>query len=374
MTLLLLCLASPTLVAATNTVINALTWTRGRVTGDLSDVSVCIPARDEEDTLEAVVRAALDSDPMEVVVCDDNSTDATPKILRTLQTRDPRLRILNAPPLPAGWVGKVRACHLLSQAARGSTLVFVDADTQVRPGGLQRMVHLLTSHSASVVTAVPRQVVGSWMERLVVPLLHVTYVSWLPLALVWASNNSWFVAANGQIVAVHRDALADIGGFEAIKDQLVDDMALCKRAKDHGHRVVFADGHHMADCRMYSSASEVWQGFSKNIFEGIGESVLALVAISSLYILAFVAPYGVAIASVWVPELRVFAATILGVTLACRIALAIRHRHPVSSVVTHPIGALVLIAIAFNSMRWSRNGTIQWAGRTYPRLSSRDTS
>jgi chlorobactene glucosyltransferase len=238
---------------------------------------------------------------------------------------------------------------------------------------LQRVVQLLEHHNASIVTAVPRQVVGSWMERLVVPLLHVTYTSWLPLALVWASADPRFVAANGQIVGIRRSALTDIGGFESIKDQVVDDMALCLRAKERGHRVVFADGHHMANCRMYRSASEVWQGFSKNIFEGLGESVLALTAVSVLYILAFVAPYVLAIASVWLPQLRPLAITVLSVALLSRIFLAIRHRHPVSSVVFHPIGVLVLIAIAWNSMRWSRNGAIRWAGRTYPRLSSRDT-
>ncbi|MFT6233889.1 MAG: chlorobactene glucosyltransferase [Myxococcota bacterium] len=211
------------------------------------------------------------------------------------------------------------------------------------------------------------------MERLVVPLLHVTYTSWLPLALVWASRNPRFLAANGQIVGIHRTALGDIGGFEAIKDQVVDDMALCRRAKVRGHRVVFADGHHMANCRMYDSASEVWEGFSKNIFEGLGESIIALTAVSGLYILAFVAPYILAAVAVWQPALRPLAGVVLGVALASRIALAIRHRHPVSSVIFHPFGVLVLIAIAWNSMRWSKSGTIRWAGRTYPRLSSRDT-
>ena len=211
------------------------------------------------------------------------------------------------------------------------------------------------------------------MERLVVPLLHVTYTSWLPLALVWASKNPRFLAANGQIVGIRRSALTEIGGFEAIKDQVVDDMALCRRAKEHGHRVVFADGHHMANCRMYDSASQVWEGFSKNIFEGLGESIIALTAVSTLYILAFVAPYVLAMASIWLPELRPVAVTMLSVALLSRIALAIRHKHPVTSVVFHPLGVLVLIAIAWNSMRWSRSGTIHWAGRTYPRLSSRDT-
>ena len=365
-------LAVPPVLALLIALINAFTWTRGKPAGPTEDLSVCIPARNEIATIEQVVRAALASNPMEVVVCNDNSTDGTGEALARIAAEDTRLRVFNAPPLPVGWVGKVRACHLLARHARGNTLVFVDADTTLLSGGLSRVADLLTRYRAGIVTAVPRQEVRTPMERLVVPLLHVTYTAWLPLALVWLSRDPRFMAANGQILGIRRDTLDAIGGFEAIRDQVVDDMALCRRAKTGGHRVVFADGHHIASCRMYGSAREVWEGFSKNIFEGLGESVPALIAASLLYISAFVLPYALLPASLLAPSLLPVALTGLAATLTLRLVLAVRHGHPLSSVVMHPVGILVLIAIAWNSMRWSRSGQIRWAGRVYPRLSARD--
>lgn len=361
-------LVSPVFVALAMAVVNRVSWTRGRPADDPSGVTVCIPARDEAATIEAVVGAALASAAVAVWVCDDGSTDGTSKILARLAEQHDRLHILTAPPLPAGWVGKVRACHLLSQAATTPLLVFVDADTTLRPGGLARVVGLLDHYTAGIVTAVPRQELGTWLERWVIPLLHLTYVSWLPLALVWRSNNPSVLAANGQILGVRRDVLDDIGGFAAIRRELVDDMALCRRAKQRGHRVVFADGHDIATCRMYRSAPAVWQGFSKNIFEGLGGSLGALVAVSALYLCAFVLPYALLVASVSAPALLPVALTSVLANVALRSLLAQRHGHPLVSVLVHPLAVVVLVTIAWNSMLWSRRGQIRWAGRVYPGL------
>lgn len=362
-------------VAAVNTLINRLTWERGRPGQAFKGrVSVLIPARDEVLNIERCVRAALSSEhPVhEVVVYDDGSTDGTGEVLRQLQRALPRLRVVNGTPLPDGWVGKPHACHQLARHATGSLLLFVDADTLLEPEGVGRITEQLTRHDAQLVTAVPRQVTGSAYEHLVLPLLTLTYTSWLPLALIHKVSSPAVLAANGQLLAIRRDAYDRIGGFRAVRREVVDDMAFCRLAKQRGLKVVFADGFEMARCRMYRSADEVRRGFSKNLYEGVGGSPFSLVAALGLYLLAFVWPYlALTLGLTVAPGLLLPGAIGVGLNLTLRLSLANRFEHRLPAVLLHPIAVLALAEIAVNSWRWSRAGRIRWAGRTYAARSSR---
>jgi chlorobactene glucosyltransferase len=357
--------------------LNLLTWPRGTRTATFpGTVSVCIPARNEEATIGACVDAVLaQRHPLlEVVVYDDGSTDATPDLLAERAARDPRLRVVQGQGLPEGWVGKPHACHQLARHARGDLLLFVDADVTLDPDAVGRVASLLAHHEAEVLTAVPGQDTGSLVERLVLPLLHLTYTAWLPLFLVHTTHDPRFLAANGQILAVRRHTYDALGGFEAVRTEVVDDMAFCRRAKRARRRVVFADGSTLARCRMYTSAREVWEGFSKNLYEGLGESPLMLGLVVMLYSLAFIVPYLLLAASPLVPALLLPAAIGVGLNLAVRGALALRFGHPLDGVLLHPVAVAVLLAIAFNSWRWAASGTIRWAGRTYAAKARRGTS
>ena len=355
-------------IALANTVLNLLWWPRGRIGGPRPDpATVAIPARNEERNITASVRAALASDPPvpQVLVADDHSTDDTPALLRGLAAEDDRLQVVHPPDLPPGWVGKPHACHHLARAATGDWIVFVDADTVLQPDGLHRLMDLARRYRADVVTAVPQQRTVTLPERWILPLLHLTYTAWLPQILVWATADPRFLAANGQVLAISREAYDAIGGFESVRGAVVDDMALCARAKRAGRRVVFADGHHIATCRMYRSMDEIWRGFSKNIYRGLGSPV-ALSGALALYLSGFVLPY-VALGAglLALPGLVVPAAVAVGLNLALRGLLALRHGHSVGSVLAHPLAVLALCAIALNSFRWHRRGAVAWAGRIY---------
>jgi chlorobactene glucosyltransferase len=375
------------LVALLMTLFNLTTWPRGRrgtffgarASSPGKKVSVLIPARNEESTIERCVRAVLEGSHSvhEVLVYDDQSTDQTPAILTRLGEEFDELRVVQAQELPTGWVGKPHACHRLSQAAGGEVLVFVDADTFLQDDGLERIASLFvgkqTDHTqADIVTAVPRQKNVGFLERLVLPLLHLTYTSWFPLMLVYKSQDPKFLAANGQLLAIDRSTYDDIGGFESVRDEVVDDMALCRRAKQAGHTVVFADGFDMATCRMYGSAGEVWQGFSKNLYEGVGARPGALLAVIVIYSVAFVVPYfALGAALIGVGGLLVPAIVGVGANVILRAVLAWRFHQPWEGIVLHPIGVLALLGIALNSFRWHMRDSIIWSGRSYARKSRR---
>lgn len=350
------------------TLFNEFFWPRGKAGSTFEGkLSVLIPARNEERNIEGAVRSVFEGSltPDELIVFDDGSTDQTPDILAKLQAEYPRLRVEQGNGLPAGWVGKPHACHRLSEFASGDVLLFLDADVELQPQGLEHLAHVFEKHSAKVVTAVPRQVTQSLVEKLILPLLHLTYTSWLPLPLIWLTHDPRFLAANGQVLAFRRDAYDQIGGFEAIKKEVVDDMAICRNAKAAKQRVVFADGHDIARCRMYQSPKEVWEGFSKNLYEGIGAHPLALLFVIALYITTFVLPYVALVAAVFIPQLLLPALAGVGANLLLRLVLAFRHGHHPISVLLHPIGVVGLMGIAINSFVWHTKGAIQWSGRVY---------
>jgi len=146
-------------------------------------VSVLIPARDEEAGIVASLTAALASAGLvfEVVVMDDSSTDETASRVRSVAEADPRVRLEPAPPLPSGWNGKQHACWALAHIAKGELLCFVDADVQLQPQALARMTSYLLRDDIALVSGFPREITVTWMEQLLLPLIHFVLLGFLPI-------------------------------------------------------------------------------------------------------------------------------------------------------------------------------------------------
>lgn len=383
-------LAGPALLALALVVFNAVFWTRGRPLPEAASaapggVSVLIPARDEVANIERCVRAAdAARGPItEIVVYDDDSTDGTGEVLAALQAELPRLRVIHGDGLPAGWVGKPYALHRLSVAARSEVLLNIDADVTLRAEGLLRMLSLLGSPDqvpggldAALVTAVPRQRTGSLVERSMIPLLHLSYVAWLPMPLIHRTRDPRVLAANGQLLLVRRSALDAVGGWAGVRAALVDDMALCREMKRSGRRVVFADGDRMADCRMYTDGPSLWRGFSKNFYEGIGGHPLGLIMVMALHLLIFVAPYVALPIAALRGDTPLMAAAAIGVAanVMLRLIMAARHGHSLFSVLVHPLAVLAMMGVLLDSYRCSRRGDIRWRGRSYAARAQREAA
>ena len=157
--------------------------TPGRATGPLPAVSILIPARNEERHIARSVQAALASRGVEfeVVVMDDHSTDRTAEIVDTVARENPRLRLVEAPPLPQGWAGKQHACFTLAREATAPLVLFIDADVELAADAAARAAGFLLESDADLASGFPRQITRSPLEKLVIPLIHFILLGYLPL-------------------------------------------------------------------------------------------------------------------------------------------------------------------------------------------------
>ena len=324
-------------------------------------VSVLIPARNEQATIGAACAHALASVGVvvEVIVLDDHSTDRTRSIVGAIG--DVRLRLASAPALAPGWSGKQSACAHLATLASHELMVFVDADVRLAPEAVSRMAGFMQRHAVGLASGFPRQIVGSWSERLVLPLIHFLLLGFLPMGLMRRSVSPAFGAGCGQLFIARRADYRLAGGHAAIRASLHDGLKLPRAFRAAGIRTGLFDATELATCRMYSDASSLWEGLTKNATEGMGTPralplwTVVLVGGQILPLLLLVLVPG------WVSGAAVSA------SIGLRLLLAWRFRQPVLSAVLHPIGVAALLVVQWAALiRCVRGVPATWRGRAYP--------
>jgi glycosyltransferase involved in cell wall biosynthesis len=231
-------------------------------------LSVIIPARNEEDCLGDCLRSLVSQSESvwqlgrnwEILVIDDNSTDRTHAIASSF----PRVTVLHAPALQKGWTGKTNAVWTGANAGRGEWLLFTDADTMHEPGHLSLAIVEAERHNVAMLSYSPRQMVTGLWQRALMPLvfseLSVTY----PPAKV-CDPETHLAAANGQFLLVRRDVYFRIGGHEAVKDAVLEDVELANIIKRRKLGLRFRYAPEAVSTRMYRSFGAMFEGWSKNL-------------------------------------------------------------------------------------------------------------
>ena len=258
-------------------------------------ISVLIPARDEQDHIAATVTGALeqrDVPDLEVLVLDDASADDTPRIVAALADANPALRLLTGTddPLPEGWLGKPWACARLADEASGSALVFVDADVDLAPDAVAALVDTLRAGGFALVAPYPLQIAGGWLERLVQPLVTWSWAATLPLRWAESSRRPSLSAANGQLLVIDAAAYRSLGGHDAVRGDVIEDVALMRAAKIAGFRTATVDGSNLATCRMYAGSDQVVDGYAKSLWSAFGGPA-GSIAVNGLLLLIYVVPF-----------------------------------------------------------------------------------
>ncbi len=331
-------------------------------------VSLLIPARDEETSIRAALEAALASTgvELEIVVLDDGSTDRTAEIVRSFAARDARVRLESAPPLPAGLRGKPHACAVLAEKASYEILAFQDADVRLAPDGLARAAAFLESTGAGLVSGFPRQETGTFLEVVLIPLMHWVLLGFLPIDRMRQSRHPAYGAACGQLLLAKRSAYEVAGGHRAIAAYVHDALKLARSFRAAGFATDLFDATPIATCRMYESAPQVWEGLAKNATEGMG-SPAGIVPWTLVLGLGQVAPpilLGLGLATgapIWVLALAALALT---AGWAARSAAASRFRQPLLGAFLHPLGIALFLAIQWHALvRHVAGKPAVWKGR-----------
>lgn len=329
-------------------------------------VSVLVPMRNEARNVKGLVTSLKKQTypHLEVLLLDDESTDGTSSALELAVRGDKRFRILQGQPKPEHWIGKVFACHQLSEGASGDYLLFLDADVRVEPEAVERALGLMQHHKISLLSGFSRFILPTWLNKLLVPLQHFIVLFHLPVGL--ANWTKWpsATAAHGGFMFFERTAYNAIGGHESVKENIVEDVAISKRMKSKGFRMWIVNITSVASCRMYETNEEVWQGFSKNIFNGIGRSVPLAIGIMLFYGIFYVGSGVLALLALILEE-RIMLLPYVLITMQAGIVY-IKTREPVSLAFLLPFASFVFILLLFSAMRNALKGQpVEWKGRFY---------
>ena len=346
-------------------------------------ISVCVPARNEERNIRRCVEALLAQTypNLEVIVLDDRSTDSTPAALEDLVKVVNRgkvpLKVVNGSDLPSGWAGKPHALTQAAAVAHGEWLCFVDADTFVTPDALVAVYTKALETKADLFTIMTRQIMLTFWERAVLPLVMLALsVGFSPRKV--NDPNRKDAIANGQFIFIKRAVYEAIGGHKSIMGSIVEDKDMAVLVKGKGYRLVVADGREVASTRMYTSLAEMWEGWTKNIYLGLRDDRgLLMLGVFGAF-LAFTAAL---LLPLWV--VGGVALTVTGSDLEGRVVLieaillwsyllywrVLASRGmgiPVWYALTIPIGAGVFAAMMLTSAWNVLSGKgVTWKGRTY---------
>ncbi|HWG89969.1 MAG TPA: glycosyltransferase [Candidatus Thermoplasmatota archaeon] len=330
-------------------------------------VSIIVPARNEADVIERCLRSLtkLDYPDYEVLVVDGGSTDGTRELARAFG----KVRVLEEPPLPSGWVGKSWACHAGAREATGEYLLFTDADTVHAPESLRLTVGEALVREADLFTGYTQQELPTFWERVVMPPIFLLIATAVGGVSPRSMRNPRRAIANGQYLLFRREGYDAVGGHAAVKGRMAEDLALARLVAARGLRSWPVSLVGLVTVRMYRRPREMWRGWRKNTAEGAVSTPLGLTVLTALTFAAglLALPLAVAAALLGAPQ----AATMAGaayVLMAARIAGSYDTTTGVPSAYSllHPLSFLffgTVLAASLGDRLLGRGH--EWKGRRY---------
>ncbi|MGH7177249.1 MAG: glycosyltransferase [Tepidisphaeraceae bacterium] len=342
-------------------------------------VSVLVPIKDEEKQIDKCLASVLGQDYPDVqfIAINDRSVDRTGEILDGLSLRDSRIRVVHIREgeLPPEWVGKSHALHVGMKHADGQWVLFVDSDVELTPDALSATIGLAEYKRFDLVSLLPRLITESFWERLIVPLGGMVTSAMFMLPMT--NMNEWpgVAFANGQYLCVRRSAYEAIGGHEAAKETLSEDIAIAKALKKASYRPRLSDGTDFAATRMYSSLPMIMRGWARNFFcGGAGNPLRTVVAMLFILLACFSAyaalGWGVYCGIHSVDSWQGRGWMITGVIhlLIMTTALAINYRwtgNPIRYAMLFPLGGGIMLAIMTRTVWMCLTGRVEWRATRY---------
>ncbi len=240
-------------------------------------VSVLIPARNEEKNIGTLLNDLLKQSVqnIEIIVFNDQSVDATERIVEKYAQKEKRIKLVNSGGLPSGWLGKNHACHSLSKMAKGDYFLFLDADVRIYKDIILQTLSYAKKHKLGLLSVFPRQIMKTLGEKLTVPVMNYILLTLLPLFLVRKLEHPSLSAANGQFMLFEAESYKKLLPHEKMKNTPVEDIAISRFYKQNNMKIACMSGIKDIACRMYHGCNDALYGFSRNVRAFFGNSFIA---------------------------------------------------------------------------------------------------
>ena len=341
-------------------------------------ISVMIPARDEEANIETCLKSlqAQDYPNFEILVLDDHSSDYTAAIVERIAARDSRVRLFQSESLPEDWAGKPFACYQLAKQASGSWFLFVDADTIHAPHMLRSVLSVaMESNKPGMLSGFPRQLANSLPQKIAIPVLYFVIMSWLPIWWLHRSRKPRPSLAIGQFLLFPREDYWRIGGHQAVKSRIIEDVWLGVEINRSGSRHIAIDLSPVVSCNMYRDVGSMWEGFIKWIYSVAALSRLGLAMLLAAGYVFYLAPF------YWLWRELFVAPTGWGAIIIFQVVMVFgmrwlvdsRFKEPVVSAFLHPLGfSFLILSALYGGSRQIVGAGVRWKNRLYSKESAVD--
>jgi glycosyltransferase involved in cell wall biosynthesis len=324
-------------------------------------ITAIVPARDEEATIETCVRSlARQAEIAEILVVDDQSTDRTAEIVTGLMREFANLKLLEAPEIPAGWLGKNHAIWEGAKHASGRWLLFTDSDAEVLGGGAAQALRIAQETSAALVSFSPEQITRSWYEKALIPFVYERLAKHFPYEAV-RDANSEVAAANGQFLMIRRDVYDEVGGHESVAGEVLEDVALAKRVKAARYRIWFGAGAGVARVRMYRSFGAMWEGWKKNLYLLVGGTPGGVYR--ELFAVVPWIPFALLLLGLKAPIAFVAGAGLLLARHAVYASTLLRNQFKGIYILYYIPAVALYASVLWASYRAHAEGVVEWKGR-----------
>ena len=328
---------------------------------DLKDITVLIPARNEEKHIEETLKCLSNQGcGHKIILVDDESIDKTSD--KALELGLKNLQIVNGTSPPEGWSGKVWALHQGFKKVSTPLVLLVDADIKIEPGVLPSLARKIREDDYDFVSIMALLRTNTFWEKLLIPAFIYFFKILYPFAL--ANNpSSRIAAAAGGLILTRAKCLEEVGGFERIKNEIIDDCTLARAVKDAKKKTWIGLSHAVKTTRSYESLGNIWHMVTRTAYTQLRYSLFLLILASLSMVVAFITPI---IGLFSNPTTFLIALTTLALMAFTYRPTIYLYNLPFGWALSLPLGASLFIMMTWSSaIRYWKGERSQWKDRVY---------
>jgi len=338
----------------------------GKGEDDLGDLTVLIPARNEEEVLRRTLKAVQSQGKnLRIIVIDDQSTDSTYEVATNTLNEAGGGEVIAGSEHPPGWSGKLWALEQGRRLVDSPMVMLLDADINLKPGVITGLKNRLISEEYSFLSLMAKPPLKSFWEKLMMPAF-IYYFKLLYPFRISNSDSNLVAAAAGGCILTKTEVLSSIGGFESLKEAIIDDCTLARKVKEKGYRTWTGLTRSAVSIRPYKDLNEIWNMVARTAFTQLLYSSLLLLLCTVIMLLAYWIPVAGLLAGVFSADADIFNISLVVYGILSITYLPVLRFYKVSSgyaLMLPFIGTLYLLMTWTSAIRYWSGERLRWRGR-----------